>query len=587
MAQQLFFQHERAFSPRTAISRVGAWISHASPVGTPSPVRAEPTGVRDDSEAFESEDVTPAMKQKEVVRARAFGRGVTLLSLIALVVHQVNNAGTDRPLRTATAIAIAVLGANAAYVWYRADPERSVYSPLLLRTFGVVAVITSFIFELNMGILSPITGVVVLGLSFFGMARSRRSVTGLGTLAIGGYCAAGLLTALEVVPDLGIFSMSHVPRATRVGMVIMFTGVYVVALVQARLTHRATQRAMELATKAAREARLKGAQLAEANHNLDMALALGGGLRRGRCTGQRAGDYRLGEIVGRGAMGEVYAARHEGTGLPAAIKVLHVTMTSDPTAVERFWREARSVATIQSRHVIQVFELGRMCDGTPFIAMELLEGHDLGWHLRHTGRLSVPEAVRLVGEVADGLTSAHDAGVIHRDLKPQNLFAVREAQQPVRWKILDFGVCALRDSEGTLTRGDAVGTPGYMAPEQALGMPSGPRADVFSLGAVLYRALTGAPPFQGGGSGQVLLSVVHTNPVRPRAHAPWIRDDIEAVLAIALAKRPDDRFESAVEMASAFEAAAAGKLSTRMRALAERVVRESPWAAGDAATLPR
>src|SRR5262249_26000615 len=152
--------------------------------------------------------------------------------------------------------------------------------------------------------------------------------------------------------------------------------------------------------------------------------------------------------------------------------------------------------------------------------------------------------VTLVDEVARGLEAAHTRGVVHRDVKPQNLFLAERAGGAQTWMGLDFGIARVGGSSGTLPEGHIVGTPGDMSPEQALGQSGDHRADLFALGAVVYRALTGSAPFTGDGTPQILHAIVYASPVRPRERNPEILHDIERFLAIALAKRPEDRFES-------------------------------------------
>jgi serine/threonine-protein kinase len=221
---------------------------------------------------------------------------------------------------------------------------------------------------------------------------------------------------------------------------------------------------------------------------------------------------------------------------------------------------------------VRVLDLGQAAGGTPFIAMELLDGQDLGWHLRRRPQMSLEEVVDLTEQVAVGLEAAHAAGIVHRDLKPQNLFLSSGV-----WKILDFGVAKLRGSDGTLTKGAVVGTPGYMSPEQARGQEAETRSDLFSLGAVIYRALTGQPPFAGADLPESLFQIVYGMPARPSALVAQLSPDVDAVLAIALAKHADDRFANPSELAQALRAAAAGRLSAALRARAGELIAKLPW----------
>jgi serine/threonine-protein kinase len=210
--------------------------------------------------------------------------------------------------------------------------------------------------------------------------------------------------------------------------------------------------------------------------------------------------------------------------------------------------------------------------------MELLLGQDLSAMLRQKERLDPAGVVEVVTQVARGLEVAHEAGVVHRDLKPHNIFCAEqgEGKRPV-WKILDFGVSKLRDQGATLTNAAVIGTPGYMAPEQAEGRDVDHRADLFSLGAVAYRALTGRPPFGGGDLPRVLFEIAYKNPVRPSEITPSLPEDVDLVLAIALAKRPEDRFDSALDLAAALRAACAGALDPALRTRATTQLASMPW----------
>jgi serine/threonine-protein kinase len=209
--------------------------------------------------------------------------------------------------------------------------------------------------------------------------------------------------------------------------------------------------------------------------------------------------------------------------------------------------------------------------------MELLRGHDLAWHLRHRGRLTLEEVVGIVEQVSVGLEAARVAGIVHRDLKPQNLFLAQQQRAAPLWKILDFGVSRIATSSGTLTQEGVVGTPQYMSPEQASGATVTHRGDIFSLGAVVYRALTGEPPFSGPDTPQILYQVVYRSPTQPSEAVPDLPPDVDLVIAIALAKDPEDRFASAREMAVALAAAAKNQLDPALRLHGRTLVAALPW----------
>jgi serine/threonine-protein kinase len=338
----------------------------------------------------------------------------------------------------------------------------------------------------------------------------------------------------------------------------------------ARSSRDAADRAVEQARRVSLEVRQRDALLAEARVELDRALRPG----EGRYSGTNVGPYRLGEILGRGGMGEVYRAQHAHTGQAVALKLLHPNLAENAEHVKRFMREADAVAAVRSEHVPQVYEAGATADGSPYIAMELLEGHDLGWHLRKTDRLDVPAVVELCEQVVRALAVVRDAGVVHRDLKPGNLFLTDSI--PRTWKVLDFGLSKILWTSSSLTQDQAVGTPSYMAPEQIKGKEVDHLADLYALAAIAYRALTGRPPFSGEKIAQILFDVLYSQPPHP-AQLARLPVDVELVLAIGMAKRPADRFPSAEEFAHAMRLAAAGELDDDARSHGWALLKSFPW----------
>jgi serine/threonine-protein kinase len=308
----------------------------------------------------------------------------------------------------------------------------------------------------------------------------------------------------------------------------------------------------------------------EARQDFARALRIGDA---GRFSGAQLGSFRLGQVIGRGAMGEVYRGEHITTKEEAAIKVLLAGAAIQRSSLERFLREARIASAIDSPHVVKVLEIGADDTVIPYLAMELLRGIDLASLLRQRQRLPAPEVVEVVRQIGAGLTAASIAGIVHRDIKPQNLFW---AEEPHTWKILDFGVSTIEGHTGTLTQGLVVGTPAYMAPEQASGGTVDPRADVYSLSAIAYRALTGRPPFWGQEVAPILYKVVNEMPPAPTSVAS-VDPDMDLALAVALAKRPEERFQNAHELADALDAASRGRLSPDVVARGQRVLAVTPW----------
>ena len=293
----------------------------------------------------------------------------------------------------------------------------------------------------------------------------------------------------------------------------------------------------------------------------------------GRLTGQRLGDWRIGQLLGRGAMGEVYTAIRSDDRQVAAVKVLHPTHESDPSKALLFAREAEAVGRLDSPHVVRLFDTGT--DPEPYLAMELLEGDELASLLR-SGRLAPLEVLRLVEECGAALAAPAERGVVHRDVKPSNLFRARRTDGTRVWKVLDFGVSKLVGTDATATQNRLIGTPAYIAPEQIRNEAVDSRADVFSLSGVAYRALTGRRPFAGNDVAAILYSTSHEQAVRPGAWAR-VHPDVDAALAVGLAKRPDQRYDSCGQLAAALGEAIQGQLPDELRARAKALLRKRPW----------
>jgi serine/threonine protein kinase len=357
--------------------------------------------------------------------------------------------------------------------------------------------------------------------------------------------------------------------------VIAASVVFSLTLLMARVSRRAVREAIERASDALIVAQRREAQLAEANHQLDRALRVAVG-RNGRYTGAMAGEYQLGIVIGVGAIGEVYEAERKRDGSRAAVKLLQAAASLREDLVERMLREGAISSKLDNPHTVRVIDVGRMAEGDPYLTMELLDGRDLGSRLRQEGQLSLDELVVLAEHLGAGLTHAHGLGVIHRDLKPLNIFEVQHQGAP-GWKILDFGISKWGTSSGTLTQEGIVGTPGYMSPEQARGAVVDHRSDIFSMALVLYRAMTGQPAFGGDSTPQVMFDIVYKMPKRPSEAAKGLSADIDRVMAIALAKNPDDRFQSAAEFAQNFALACQRRIPPQLRERADELVRALPW----------
>ncbi|MBX3188897.1 MAG: protein kinase [Labilithrix sp.] len=275
------------------------------------------------------------------------------------------------------------------------------------------------------------------------------------------------------------------------------------------------------------------------------------------------GLYVVEQLLGQGGMGAVYAAREQRLARRVALKVL-LTGVNDPAALARFEREALSSAALQSDHCARVFSVGRLASGAPYIVMELLEGEDLAELLARRGPLPSDEVVSFVMQICDALIEAHAIGIVHRDLKPANVFLARRPTGATTVKVLDFGISKGATVSPSPLTGTAtmVGTPMYMSPEQLRRASAvDGRTDIWSLGAMMYELLTGAPPFQAVG----LLDLVVL--IDSAAPAPIARPDVPAALAAivfrCLEKDPERRFASARDLITALAESASAPAAPR------------------------
>jgi serine/threonine-protein kinase len=268
-----------------------------------------------------------------------------------------------------------------------------------------------------------------------------------------------------------------------------------------------------------------------------------------------AGRYRLERLLGSGGMGAVYEAVHDFTQRRVAVKLMHPAFARSKTAAERFVREAQAPSSIGHPGIVEVLDGGRADDGTLYLVLELLEGETLAATLRR-GALTPAQLVPIALELLDALGAAHEAGFVHRDLKPDNVFlqlSFGGAGETPRVKLLDFGVTAVIDEAGPgLTKaGMILGTPLYMSPEQALGRRVDARSDLWSLGAVCYQALTGHPPFRGSSAQALIVSISTEEHLPLSVVRPGLPLRVVKVIERALDKQPDKRWQSAEEMADA------------------------------------
>jgi serine/threonine protein kinase len=262
-----------------------------------------------------------------------------------------------------------------------------------------------------------------------------------------------------------------------------------------------------------------------------------------------SGTYRIERVIGKGGMGRLYEAHHARIGRRFAVKVLVEAHRERRDATRRFEREADVLSRIDSAHVLDVVDVLAVPDGRTAIITSLLEGEDLQRRLDRTGTVPVAEAVALARMICRGLAAAHAVGVVHRDLKPSNLFLTAGQGGGITLKILDFGVAKLTDEREVTKAGVVLGTPAYMAPEQARGShDADERSDLYAVGAVLYRMVTGRMPYDGRDATETLSQLLAGPPPRPRSLRRDVPEALEQVIQLAMAREPADRPRSAFEL---------------------------------------
>ena len=269
-----------------------------------------------------------------------------------------------------------------------------------------------------------------------------------------------------------------------------------------------------------------------------------------------AGTYRIIRLIGEGGMGAVYEARHTRLPRRFAVKVLFQHVAEHSEAVERFRQEAMICSELGHPHIVDVVDFNFTEDGTPYLVMEHLDGENLEDRLEQEQWLELDAISAILNQTASALDAVHKRGIIHRDLKPQNMFLCqREGEDKDYVKVLDFGISKVSGSSAVHTRAHIViGTPWYMSPEQAKGQAAtlDHRTDVFALGSMTYEMIGGRPPFMGDTPDSVLYQVVHEQPEPLSQLREGITPAIEAVVARAMAKKPDDRYDNLSEMARDF-----------------------------------
>ncbi len=274
-------------------------------------------------------------------------------------------------------------------------------------------------------------------------------------------------------------------------------------------------------------------------------------------SGETISHYQILEKLGEGGMGVVYRARDTRLDREVAIKLLPPHLNSDPGAVKRFVHEARAASALNHSAIGVIHEIDETEDGQTFIAMALYEGGTLREKMDR-GSLTTGEAVTIASQIASGLARAHEKGIVHRDIKPQNILLTRDGEA----KIIDFGLAKLAGRTKLTRDGNTLGTAAYMSPEQARGEDIDHRSDIFSLGTMLYEMLAGEPPFKGEHEAAMLYGIVHEEPEKISEKCGQIDPELCAVIDRALNKDKDERYQAAADMKSDLDAVREGGIST-------------------------
>jgi hypothetical protein len=477
-----------------------------------------------------------ALDRSQLARTR-FSLAVGVVVMLGVIALSSLLGGDDRA-RHLFQLGIGWMAVStAARVWVlRSKPEWDSRLPEgaygILIQVGLVPALYYF------GPFSGVTIALPVGLFLVGLDRDKFG----GILMVAFLLGVHLFVALPIImgwtTDIGLLPTTAVPRPVLAVAEVMILALIAVSYVLLRGVRNLSAMAFAELADAKRIIGDQQQVLGEVQERVDQLNRA----KRGRWTGKTIGHWQLGDVLGRGGMGEVYEANDEG-GRPAAVKVLTQLAEESPSLVQRFHRELSIAARLESPHIVRVLDVSPASAAVPYLVMERLRGTDLAERLRTEVRMSLPAVVAMLEQVAAGLDVAHGAGVVHRDLKPHNLFLHDETC----WKILDFGVAKVLGGEGTLTQEALVGTPQYMAPEQALGQDVTHLSDIYALGAITYRCLTGRLPHHTSDLAALIYQVVHVAPARPGALADVPRE-VDDVLAVAMAKDPRRRFQSAGEL---------------------------------------
>ncbi len=487
-------------------------------------------------------------------KLRAFGNALFLIANLVMA-PQVARLGFDEHVHWRTAAVFAAVHVTdltlGLVIWRRRMPvatlRRLTYACVVVEAIAVV--FASWVYG---SVNSPFLGIALVFILIYRLSFDYRVGLTMFVLVLGGLWTvvgaelAGVLPSQPIAPGAvdGVYGSATREFGAMVYLTIVIVLVFVVAhWAVARIRHK------DVAIRLLRES-LYAAERGKV----------------GRHTGRTLRDtYAVGTLLGAGGMGEVYTGTHLRTHRNVAIKMLHPHLVEDPTVISRFRREAEITAKLGSEHIVNVIDIDED-DGQPFLVLELMEGESLAARIAHGGPLGFAETVEVIDQVARGLAVAHAAKIVHRDLKPGNIFLCpRRSPKPDEpthtVKILDFGVSKIGGTATAITQEVTIlGTPDYMSPEQAAGQAEAvdTASDIFSLGGVAYTALTGLRPFDAPSVPALLRKICDDDPVPVNDVCPEVPAAVTGVLAIAMAKRPADRYASALDFARDLRAALTG-----------------------------
>ena len=494
-------------------------------------------------------------------RALAFGKAAdgagalafaALFMQLATIARGATHASVQRLRRFAgpAATLSIIAGALAVATSWVVDGEvwrpSSGYVPTFGPAFWPFVVVIAALVAWTVG--------MVVAIYRHGSARQRREMKwiAVGVLL---FDLAGMVLLAMVLPRLGLLTLQWAPTSLAAGSIVMLGAMVLTR--QHELEARDSQKSLgrrprAQASVAAGEKSCRACASCGAMLTPSVAMAHcpldGGEMLDGAdpWPGQTIDDrFAIEALLGAGGMGRVYRARHLRLDVPVAVKLLNADFAADRRTVERFAREARAAMRIRSPHIVTVHDFGELPPGIPFLTMEVIEGASLNVLLAGSARLAASSVALLAVQIARGLVAAHAQGVIHRDLKPDNVLVVRGGGGDVA-KIVDFGLAKIvGDPVGgeLTTMGRIFGTPAYISPEQAAGRGSSGKSDVYALGVILYRARSGRKPFEGSA---LELLAAHVGQVPP----PLGDEPLDRLILGLLAKRPDERPEPAAIIAS-------------------------------------